>query len=554
MSRSLRAFIVVAGLYAIVWFVALGYRNLVDPDEGRYAEIPREMLATGNWVTPRLDGFTYFEKPPLQYWMTAITFEVFGMSNLTARLWLALIGFVGALSAAYVAWRLYGRDVAWYTFIVTASAELYCGAAHYLTLDMSVSVFLFMGIGSLLLAQHRRNESAKAVRNWMLVGYAALAAAVLTKGLIGVVLPGAALVFYSLWQRDWAIWRHLHLVKGTAFLLLLTVPWFVLVSRHNPRFLWFFFIHEHIERYATPVSQHPGPIWYFLVIFAFGMLPWTATAVARIVKPGFTWRRGNGEFDAERFLWVYIVFTMAFFSGGDSKLPAYILPVFPAVAILAARRMAAVGWSRLEPWLMWTLGAGLIVAGIIVKRFAHAQMPADLFLAYRPWLIASGLVMVVGGAIAMAGRRRPFISAAAAGLCAILSCQLALWGYQALTPSKSGRDLAEVITRYDPGNHWPVYMIDNYSPSLPFYLRRLVTMVVYQGELSPGIKTEPWKAIAKPAEFAAKWDREKHAIAVFRNNNIEQYRKDFHLPMTVLKRGPRRTIVARSPVPVNGQP
>lgn len=530
-----------------MWFVALGYRNLVDPDEGRYAEIPREMLATGNWVTPRLDGLKYFEKPPLQYWLTAITFEVFGMNNVTARLWLALIGFLGALFTAFVAWRLYGRETAWYAFIVAASALLYCGAGHYLTLDMSVSVFLFMGIGCLLIAQQRRNESARQVRNWMLAGYVALAAAVLTKGLIGVVLPGAALVFYSLWQRDWAIWRHLHLVKGSVLLLVLTIPWFVLVSRENPRFLWFFFIHEHLERYATPVSQHPGPPWYFLVIFLVGMLPWTATSVASIVKPGFAWRRGDGDFDAERFLWVYFVFIMLFFSGGDSKLPAYILPVFPAVAILAARRIAAAGWSRVEPWLMWALGGVLFVSGVVVVRFANPTIPADLFLAYRPWLIAAGVVLALGGVIALKGRREPRVSAAAAGFCAILACQLALWGYQALTPSRSARQVAQVIDKYDPSHKWPVYVIDNYSPSLPFYLRRLVTMVVYQGELHLGISAEPWKVVRTPGDFAAVWRKDKHAIAVFRNNNIDEYRKDFDLPMTLLKRGPRRTIVARSP-------
>ncbi|HKI73345.1 MAG TPA: phospholipid carrier-dependent glycosyltransferase, partial [Pseudomonadales bacterium] len=236
MSASARAFIALVALYAIVWFVALGYRDLVDPDEGRYSEIPREMIASGDWVTPRLDGLKYFEKPPLQYWLTAVSFEAFGMSNATARLWLAFIGFAGALWTAYVAFRLYGPDAGWFAFVASSSAVLYSGASHYLTLDMSVSVFIVVGLGCLVLAQRERSRP-KILRNWMLLGYAALAAAVMTKGLIGVVLPAAAVFLYSIWQRDWEIWRRLHLVKGTLLLLALTAPWFVLVSERNSEFL-----------------------------------------------------------------------------------------------------------------------------------------------------------------------------------------------------------------------------------------------------------------------------------------------------------------------------
>lgn len=551
MSISLRAFIALAAIYAIVWFVALGYRDLVDPDEGRYAEIPREMLATNDWLTPRLDGLKYFEKPPLQYWLTAATFKVFGMSNTTARLWLAFIGYLGALVTAFVAWRLYGREAGWYAFIVASSALLYCGAGHYLTLDMSVSVFLFMGIASLVLAQQCRDGSPGRTRNWMLVGYAALAAATMTKGLIGVVLPAAAVFFYSLWQRDWAIWRHLHLVKGTLLLLALTAPWFVMVSDANPKFAWFFFVHEHLERYATPVSQHPGAPWYFLVVFFLGMLPWTMTSVTSLVRPAFNWRSGDGRFNAERFLWVYVVFILVFFSIGESKLVGYILPVFPVVAVLVARRMANGHISRLEPWLMWGFGAALFVTGLIITRFAYSKVPVALFRDYQPWIIASGVIMLVAGLVVYKGRAQPKLTVAVAGLFAIITCQFVSWGYQALTPSRSGRQAAETIAAYDPSGRLPVYMINNYSPSLPFYLRRLVTMVVYQGELKLGIDAEPWKSIPKAADFVARWRQEDNAIAVFSTENIDTYRKEFSpLPMTILKRGPRRTVVARSAIRV----
>ena len=252
--------LVVAALAAIIWFALLGYRDLIEPDEGRYAEIPREMVASGDWVTPRLNDFKYFEKPALQYWMTAISFKLFGESNASARLWTALIGFVCGLFIWYLGAKLFNPEAGFYGFIITISGLLFVGLGHYLTLDMGVSAFMVLGVGSLALAQSRRDDPVH-VRNWMLLGWSMLAGAVLTKGLIGVVLPGGAVVLYSLWQRDWALWKNLHLFKGLLLFLLLTVPWFVAVSLANEEFAEFFFIHEHFDRYTTTAHQREGSIF-----------------------------------------------------------------------------------------------------------------------------------------------------------------------------------------------------------------------------------------------------------------------------------------------------
>jgi len=245
-------------------------------------------------------------------------------------------------------------------------------------------------------------------------------------------------------------------------------------------------------------------------------------------------------------MWVFIAFVVVFFSIGQSKLPAYILPVFPLVAIFTSRRMVAGHLSRVDPWLMLALGGGLVAAGIFAEHFASQSIPADLYRHYRPWLVASGVAMMVGGVIVMRARHETRLAVAAAGLLAILACQLSLWGYNALTPSRSARLVADTIKAYDPSGEIPVYMIDNYSPSLPFYLGRLVTMVVYGGELRMGIAAEPGKTISTAAAFAEKWRSQSKAIAVFRNDNIDEYREQYHLPMTILERGPRRTVVARS--------
>ncbi len=227
-TSTLKRFSAVAILLcAVLWFGLLGQRDLFDPDEGRYAGIPAAMVDTGDWLTPRLNDFKYFEKPVLQYWGTAVAFKVFGKSNTSARLWTALLGFATALFSMLVASRLYGQRAAIYTFLICISYLMVVAFGHYLTLDMALSAFVVMGIGCLVIAQSDQTD-AKRTRNWMLLGWAALALATLTKGLVAIVLPAAAIAVYSLWQRDWGLYGRLQLFKGLLLYLVITAPWFEL--------------------------------------------------------------------------------------------------------------------------------------------------------------------------------------------------------------------------------------------------------------------------------------------------------------------------------------
>ena len=182
--------------FALLWFCNLGYRHLVKPDEGRYAEIPREMLATGDWLTPRLNGYKYFEKPALQYWATAASFRAFGTSEWAARLWTTLTGFLGVLLVYWAGNRLFGSPAGLYGAAVAASCTLYAMMGHILTLDMSLTFFMSASVFAFTLAQQDAEERGRL--RWMLAGWAAAALAVLTKGLVGVVLPAATVAAYVL--------------------------------------------------------------------------------------------------------------------------------------------------------------------------------------------------------------------------------------------------------------------------------------------------------------------------------------------------------------------
>ena len=197
--------------FVLAWFAMLGLHDLIRPDEGRYAEIAREMLASGDWLTPRLNALKYFEKPPLQYWATATAYTLFGQHDWTARLWPGLTGFLGILFTWHAGSRLFDARAALFGAVALGSSALWVMIGHFNTLDMGVSFFLSAAVLSFALAQ-REDATRNQWRRYMALTWAALAAAMLSKGLIALVLPGATLVVYMLWQRDWGLIKRLWLL------------------------------------------------------------------------------------------------------------------------------------------------------------------------------------------------------------------------------------------------------------------------------------------------------------------------------------------------------
>lgn len=531
---------------AILWFALLGYRDLIDPDEGRYAEIPREMVASGDWLTPRLNGFKYFEKPALHYWMTAFGLKVFGINNTTARLPVALLAFLGALWIWYVGQRLFGPQAGLYAFLLLMSSLMYVVMGHINSLDLGVGVFLAIGCGALLLAQENR-DNRQQVRNWMLVGWAALALATLTKGLIGLVLPGIAIVFYSLWQRDWLLWKHMHIMKGLLVFFMITAPWFIAVSRANPEFAHFFFIHEHFERYTTTQHDREEPIYFHLQMLLVGSIPWIWSSLRAIVTPGFAVREsGQRTFDPVRFLWVYILGIMLFFTMGKSALPPYILPLFPALALIAGRRLANTRLLRGDyVGFGLTILAFSYVAYAMTKRADNNVLEASL-IAYRYWIFAAIGVLLVGLSLGLRFKHNVHIAIISLAFSGLLAIQLVGWGFQTQAPQRSGHQMARAI-QAAVDKDVPVYNIGSFVHSLPFYLEKEVILVQFKGELEMGIQQEPEKWIGSWEEFAKQWQSAEQAVAVFgKGAYTGQYRAKMEkLPMRIIYQDTLKTAMVR---------
>lgn len=500
---------------AIIWFANLEYRTLIKPDEGRYAEIPREMAASGDWVTPRLNGLKYFEKPPLQYWATATAYTVFGEQQWTSRLWAGLTGFAGVLLVWFAGLRLYGREAAIYAALLLSSSLLYVLMAHVNTLDMGVTFFLTLGIFGLLLGQAQTDR--KKQRNWMLVAWAGLALAVLSKGLMGLVLPGAALFIYCVVQRDFSVLKRMHWLPGLAVFFAISAPWFVLVMQANPEFFERFFIYEHYTRFTTKDLGRYQPWYYFVPILLAGALPWTVLMFDTMLR---TWRnsRSSGRtFNSQRFLLIWAVFIYVFFSISGSKLPSYLLPMFPALALLMGRHIA----TMRERVLFWQIAPAVLTALLLlglalnVGRLADTPNQAELYPQYGVWLVAAALVSLAGLAagMRMLWRAQKMPALIVLAVSALLSAQIGLSGYETVAQERSAKHIAEAI-RGEVKADIPFYSVLTYEQTLPFYLKRTFTLVQYQDEMAYGILQEPQRWIPTIEEFSGIWAVQREALAI----------------------------------------
>ena len=510
LSKRSLLLLVLAAL--IVWFANLDYRKLTKPDEGRYAELSREMAVSGDWVTPRLNGIKYFEKPPLHYWAGAAAISIFGAREGAARLWSALTGAMGIVLAWYAGRRLMGPRAGLYAAAVLGSSLMYVVVAHLNTLDMGLTFFLFLALCAFVLAQ-RDQASRRENAIWMHVAWAATAGAVLSKGLVGIAIPGATLVLYTLVQRDWQRWRRLHLGTGVLLFFALAAPWFVLVSLRNPEFPWFFFVHEHLLRYTTQIHQRVEPWYYYVPMLIAGALPWTVV-MADAVRRGWS-AEPDRIFQARRFLLLWCGFVLAFFSASGSKLPPYILPLFPALALLCAGHLTtlpgrALGW-QLAPM------AVLTAAALVALPFVHTSgdTPVALIERYKPWLAAAalvGLVTAVWSVLLSFSRRVP-AAVLTAGAGALLALQLMITGYESLSPSLSAYGIAQAVKPYlKPGI--PFYSVATYDQTLDFYLERTLTLAGFRDELDYGLQQEPRLGIASVADWMQLWRQQPYALAL----------------------------------------
>jgi 4-amino-4-deoxy-L-arabinose transferase-like glycosyltransferase len=486
---------------SVLFGFGLGLCPLQNPDEGRYAEIPREMVATGDFVTPRLNGVKYFEKPPLFYWCVAVSVKLFGSEEWTLRLWPAAFALAGVLMTYAAGLALYGRTVGLAGAMVLATSLLYFGLAHVLIIDMAVSVLIAGALFAFITGVQA--EPGRRRRMLFYALYVSAALATLAKGLIGFLLPGAVMFLWLLILNEWRRLRPLYLPTGLLIFLAIAAPWHVLAgtANHSPvkehDFAWFYIVHEQWLRFTTKVEHRVQPFWFFVPIVLAGLFPWVAflgPALWHNLRGGWAARGANS---VAWFCVVWAGFIMLFFSASDSKLIPYILPVFPPLALLIGRYVA-LGWEvpREAPLRLGFRLYGFLAAIVAAALFfAWARLPAGaLAPAQRaglaPFVAVLISVLWTGGFLVqwLAARR-----GVRTGLQALVATTITFFIVVVCAlPHVLDRTTKPLALRLrpelQPGDH--VFSYHEYFQDFPFYLGRTIGVVEYRGEMEFGTAAE----------------------------------------------------------------
>ncbi len=335
------ATLIVATLY-VCYFSHLGAIGFVGPDEPRYAWVARDMVETGDWITPHLYGKPWFEKPPLFYWGAALCFKLFGVSEAAARLPSAISALLATLAMAWLALRLYGAETARWLLLLLPTTVGMIGFSHAAATDMPFSGMLTIAMAAAAVVLGlTQNENTPIIPRtpWLalvLFGFF-LGLAVLAKGPAAIILCGGAVFFWALLTKRWRdAFLLLHPVAIAAFCFS-ALPWYILCARRNPDFLRVFLIEHNFKRYLTPEFQHIQPFWFYGPIVLLGCLPWTLLLLPAAIelKQSFKNRLNLGATGI--FLLSWSLFPCIFFTFSKSKLPGYILSVIPVLALVCSR-------------------------------------------------------------------------------------------------------------------------------------------------------------------------------------------------------------------------
>jgi 4-amino-4-deoxy-L-arabinose transferase-like glycosyltransferase len=488
------ALLILATLY-ICYFSNLGVIGFVGPDEPRYASVARGMVETGDWVTPRLYGKPWFEKPVLYYWGAALSFKFFGVSEASARLPSAVSALLATLAVGWLAKSIYGAETARWTLLFLPTTVAMIGFSHAATPDMPFSAMLTIAMvaASVVLGLNcaASNEPvlysfrvASGTRWRALVIFGvSLGAAVLAKGPAAIILCGGAIFFWALFTNRWTdASRLLHPAAVAAFCVT-SLPWYILCARRNPDFFHVFIIEHNFKRYLTPEFQHIQPFWFYMPVVLIAFVPWTGALLWASVMGGIRFAKCRKLSSQTALLLSWAVFVLLFFSLSQSKLPGYILPAVPALALVLSRCCTTIATENRMSFASTLFAFAifcLALAGLASGLFLHVAPPGHTInLAV---ILAMVVIALANLALAAAfGADRRWMCnlcgalAVAPVLIALLIANFLLRGSQVLP--LSSKELAdELRAQHVPTDHTFIYkgMQRSLRYGLNFYLDREV--------------------------------------------------------------------------------
>jgi len=316
-------------LLGIFYAFRIGSYPLFTPDEGRYSEVAREMVSTGDFITPHLNGVVFLDKPILYYWMQASAIKIFGLTEAALRFWPALLGILCCVFVYFAGRQLFNRKAGILAAFFLATSPLYYAGAHYANLDLEVASFISMSLLSLLLGIHSKKTG------YFIAAYILAGLAMLTKGLMGIVFPMMITGAWILILNRWSLIKEARLGIGLLLFTAITIPWYIAAQFANPEFFHYFFVIQQFSRFLTLHEfNNQTPVWFYLPVIALGFFPWTLFLVqAMSTNLKKVWRNPS-SYPIELFLLLWVFLILIFFTIPHSKVMTYILPIFPALALL----------------------------------------------------------------------------------------------------------------------------------------------------------------------------------------------------------------------------
>jgi 4-amino-4-deoxy-L-arabinose transferase-like glycosyltransferase len=526
-------------------FYQLGTAGFFEPDEGRNAEKAREVLVLGDWVTPHENFFPVLDKPMFFYWLIAISYKVFGLSEWAARLPSALAAF-GCFALVYSFARFHwgAWEALWSGLILISGIEFFI-LSRVVIFDMSLTFCITLVLYSFYQAAHAEERTRR--RIYCILMYGALAGGTLIKGLVALLISGSVIFFYLLLTRQWSMLRAIYLAPGALLVLAIIAPWYLLTEARNAGFLRYYIWDEHFGRFATDSFGRKQPWFFFLGVLVVGFSPWS-TLLPSVVK-----RLWSGSLDDKKiFLVLWSVLPLIFFSISSSKLPHYILPIFPALSILTATTLVSMFQNRdynikrplATLWLLQSLNMMYLVSGLIWPAILPEQLRYSLTpMAWSIFIYATICLVIL---IALRSRK-------ATGLWKSQSKVFVVHGLGALfflivltqmmitvSRDRSAEEIAHYVAASIDADTQVVFY-DTYLSGMPFYLgaQRPVWIVTHANKKKTVLgnfyvathrawpDTRWGKAIFDFDEFREAWNKnDRPLLIIVKQKNLSRMEKE----------------------------
>lgn len=490
------------GLFYLIW---LGSHPLFTPDEGRYSEVAREMLITHDFITPRLNGVVFLDKPILYYWLQASAIHLFGLNEWALRLWPMLLGVLGCVMTYIAGLILFERRTALLAAFILATSPLYFGGSHYANLDLEVASLVSISLLTFIVAMNVKSSRVRT--GYLILSYVFSAFAVLTKGLLGIAFPCLIISLWVIASGRWDALKKMRLVSGLLLFLSIVLPWYWLVQKANPEFFEFFFIKQQVSRFLTTEHfNNRTPIWFYLPIVFAGLFPWSVFAIQSLVDHFRKIKKQRKLHSNELYFIIWFLFVLVFFSVPQSKTIGYILPTFPPLALLIAKYLNE-GWDKAKH--SHSIGIFFFILTGVVCSIAAIILPyisSDISIELKPYLlfIGTALFLTCGTVFLIKLKKRPiYYSIYAIGIMTIIFL-LTLSFSAKVVNEKTIKPLAvELKNQLKPEDE--IITFFRYYQDLPIYIGRKITIVA------------DWKA--KNIPLHDNWVRELWYGMPFQNTN-----------------------------------